>query len=56
MAWDHNIYTVDYGNGQWMIAKFRKKDGLGYHFEDSRGNQTILPAHTVHKLTKRSGW
>jgi hypothetical protein len=56
MAWNDNLYTVDYGQNQWIIAKLIGTDKLSYHFEDSRGNRTIIPAHNVTKLTKRNSW
>lgn len=56
MAWNDNLYTVDYGKGQWMIGKLIRTDAAGYHFEDSRGNRTIFPQTSVTKLTKRNGW
>lgn len=56
MAWNDNLYTIDYGNNQWMIARVIFVDAAGYRCQDSRGNETILPKHEVHRLTKRNGW
>jgi hypothetical protein len=50
------LYTIDFGTGQWMIAKLTNVSVAGYHVEDSRGNKVILPQHSVTKLTERAGW
>lgn len=44
------------GGQDWQIGKVVAQNSFGITIEDSRGERTTYPAHSIERLGHRNGW
>lgn len=44
------------GGQNWQIGKVISQTGFGLTIEDSRGERTTYPTHSIERLDHRNGW
>jgi hypothetical protein len=58
----NSFYTI-YLNGKyapggydWIRGKVVSQSSFGITIEDSRGNRSIFPSHTIERMSENNGW